>query len=640
MKKIYLLLLLTASLANAQVNVFDDQLTQISEGEMKAHSGKVLPLQPLSAADYHARFIRCEWTADPAVRYIAGKICTYFVPLNVGFNSIRFDLSDSLTVDSVNYHSLPLTFTHIGGLLNIPLPGVVPPNVVDSIDVYYQGIPPATGFGSFALDTHALGAPVMWTLSQPYGASDWWPCKDALGDKADSIDVIITTPTVYRGVSNGLLASTTVAGPDKIYHWKHRYPIATYLICFAISNYAEFTVNVPYSTSNVPILNDVYQEDSALAAASMGNVVLAMQVYDTLFGLYPFDAERYGHVQCNFGGGMEHQTTTFIGNYGYELLAHELAHHWFGDKVTCGSWQDIWLNEGFATYLSGLTYEHLFGGIYWKPFKQIRINDVTSQPDGSVWCDDTTLVSRIFDNRLTYAKGAMILNQLRWVIGDSAFFAAINNYLTDPAFAYRFARTSDLQAHFEASSGQNLTWYFNDWFYAQGFPSYQLSWQQNGNSVSVTVNQTQSHVSVPFFALPIPIEFKDQTNDTIIRFNHTFSGQTFTVNLPFTVDSVKFDPELWIISANDLSSSIDENELSQQVSVVPNPAHDHIQISFVKEFEELTIELADVTGRVLKTISASHLRQLQLDVTDLAKGVYFIRLNSGKMSAVKKIVID
>jgi aminopeptidase N len=639
MNRLLLISMLFSSTLGAQVGPLSVQrLTELGGAEMKAHSGYKL-VQPLSISDYHARFLRCEWKADPAVRYLTGKVCTWFVPLTLGFTTIRFDLSDSLTVDSVKYHALPLSFTHTGDLLSISLPAVVPPNTVDSIEVYYQGIPPSTGFNSFALDTHNL-APVLWTLSEPYGAKDWWPCRNGLTDKADSLEVIITTPLAYKGVSNGLLVSETVSGTDKIFRWKHRYPIASYLVCMAISNYARFTVNVPYSTSNVPILNYVYPEDSALAAASMVNLVPVMQVYDTLFGLYPFDSERYGHVQCDFGGGMEHQTTTFIGNYSFELLAHELAHHWFGDKVTCGSWEDIWLNEGFATYLSGLSYEHLFGGIYWKPFKQIRINHVTSQPDGSVWCDDTTLVSRIFDTRLSYAKGAMILHQLRWVIGDSAFFAGVNNYLDDPSFAYRFARTNDLKSHLEASSGQNLTWYFNDWFYGQGYPMYTINWGQSGSTVSITLNQTQSHPSVPFFELPVPIEFKDQNNDTIITFNHTFSGETFTFNLPFTVDSVIFDPELWLISANTMLSSADEHLTEQQISISPNPASDHLEILLTVTVEDLHLQICDVTGRVLKNISAENTRQLIVDLHDLSKGIYFLKFLSGRSAAVKKVVID
>jgi aminopeptidase N len=363
-------------------------------------------------------------------------------------------------------------------------------------------------------------------------------------------------------------------------------------------------------------------------------------LYDTLFGVYPFSDEKYGHAEFGWGGGMEHQTMTFVTAFDHELIAHELGHHWFGDKVTCASWRDIWLNEGFATYLTGLTYEHMFGGIYWPIYKSLKLNSITSAPGGSVWCSDTTDVNRLFDGRLTYDKGAGILHQLRWVIGDSAFFSAIRNYLNDPALSYGFAHTSDLKAHFEASSGQNLTWYFNDWFTGEGFPTYQISWGRSGNTVSLTVNQTQSDPSVPFFELPLPIEFKDATHDTIVRLSNTFSGQTFSVTLPFTVDSVKLDPELWLITNYNTVNSVYENELAKQVSVFPNPAHDKVQVVFARPFANMSLKLVDISGKTVKEASANGMKNISIDLGGIAKGNYILRLSSDKLIANKKVIIQ
>jgi aminopeptidase N len=622
----------------------DKHFQDIVFSERKANAGKIMPAPLNTINDYDIKYHRCQWKVDPSVLYISGKITTYFKPLVSNFDSIRFNLSDSLTVDSVKYHGGQLTFNHSSGIITAYLPAVIPMNTLDSVSVSYQGIPDSTGFGSFGVGTHDTinHIPMMWTLSEPYGASDWWPCKDDLTDKADSVDVIVTTPNGNKVASNGVLVSVTPSGPDKIFRWKHRYPIATYLICFATTKYAEYTHNVPFGATNTLVQNFIYPEDSAIAAAQTQGIIPVMQLYDTLFGVYPFSDEKYGHAEFGWGGGMEHQTMTFVGAGGFYhlLLAHELAHHWFGDKVTCANWADIWLNEGFAVFLTGITYEHMFNGQWWMIFKKNLINDITSKPDGSVWCNDTTSVSRIFDSRLTYNKGAMILHQLRWVIGDSAFFSALDNYLNDPNLSYGFAHTADLKAHFEASSGQSLTWYFNDWFTGEGFPSYQINWNQTGNTVNLTVNQTQSHSSVSFFELPLPIEFKGASQDTIIRLDNTFSGQTFSVTIPFTVNSIKLDTALWLISANNTVTSVNKNELTQQVSIFPNPVKDKLQITFASPFESMSLKLTDLAGKTLKEISACGMRNITIDISGYAKGAYLLQFHSGKGTATRKIIIQ
>lgn len=650
MRRIFSIYILFFSLfAHAQLVPFSEKDQEaIARSEMHAHVG--LPAEASAKAgklnqstlytinNYDIKYHRCVWNIDPAVRFIKGEITTYFKPSTAALDSIHFNMSDSLTADSVKYHNSKLTFSHGGDILAIAIPSVIAINTLDSVSVFYKGVPTSTGFGSFIQDTHS-GTPVIWTLSEPYGASDWWPCKNSLTDKADSIDVIVTTPKAYRAAGNGLLVSETLSGTNKIYHWKSRYPIATYLICTAVTNYVQYSHNVPFGANNLPVLNYVYPEDSAAAALQTPDIVPVMQLYDTLFGIYPFKDEKYGHAQFGWGGGMEHQTMTFITSFGHELIAHELGHHWFGDKVTCASWRDIWLNEGFATYLSGLTYEHMFNGYWWMNFKRGRINNVTSQPGGSVWCDDTTSVGRIFDSRLSYAKGGMILHQLRWVIGDSAFFAAIRNYLNDPKHAYGFAHTSDLQSHFEVSSGQNLAWYFNDWFTGQGFPSYQLKWDQRNDTINLIVIQTQSHASVPFFELPLPIEFKNQTHDTIVRISNTFSGQSFSIKIPFPVDSVKIDPMLWLITANNTVTSVKENQLPQ-FSVFPNPAHNKLYVTLSKAVDHLKVKITDVSGRTIKEISANGLKELEINTDGVAGGFYFIQFVSGNNVSCQKIIVQ
>lgn len=610
----------------------DKEFMQIANGERDAHLGKLNRKAVATNNNFDVKYYNCHWNIDPNILYISGNVTSYFVVNQVAFDSINFDMSAALGVDSVKYHQTQLSYSRNGDVLTLNLPAIIPINNLDSITIYYHGIPPTTGFGSFIKNSHA-SQPIIWTLSEPYGASDWWPCKNGLTDKADSIDIYIQTPSTYRAASNGKLVEEIATGSDVIYHWKHRYPIATYLICASVTNYARYSNFVPFGNDTVEVLNYVYPEDSASAVSQTLDIVPVMQLYDTLFGIYPFKNEKYGHAQFGWGGGMEHQTMTFVGGFGHELIAHELAHHWFGDKVTCASWRDIWLNEGFATYLSALTYEHMFNQQYWIPFKSQRLSSILSQPGGSVWCSDTTSVNRIFDSRLTYSKGAMILHQLRWIIGDSAFFAAINNYLADVSCAYGFATTDLLKSHFEASCGQSLTWYFDDWFTGEGYPSYQINASQTGAVTNVTINQTQSTNTVSYFEMPVALKFKNNSQDTTIIFNNTFSGQNYVVNIPFIYDSIIFDPGLWLIATNTISTSIKEIPDTSKLFIYPNPTNDILNISGLPEnFTEIT--LTDIIGNTILNLKNTN----KINLSGLSNAVYFLKVKYLNGERVFKIV--
>ena len=608
-------------------------LRSIAESESKIHSCRNAPpeIQAVNNADFV--FQRCEWNVDPAINFIEGKITTHFIPAS-SISTIEFDLSVVLTVDSIVFHGNQLLFSHAFNIVNATFPSALPASLVDSVAVYYHGVPD-TSIGGFNLDVHGVAnTPVMWTLSEPYGAMNWWPCKQNLADKIDSIDIIVTTYMWYNVASNGLLVRDEDFAVHHAITWKHRYPIAAYLVCFAVSDYVVYSDFVPYNNDTVEVVNYIYPEDLAWAMSATPDVIPQMQLFDTLFGVYPFANEKYGHTQCGIGGGMEHQTMTFLGGFWYELFAHELAHHWFGDKVTCATWEDIWLNEGFATYLSGLCYEHYAFMQYWKPWLGAEISYITSLPDGSVFVDDTTVASRIFDPRLSYAKGAMVLHTLRWVIGDSAWYAGVNNYLNDPLLAYGFATTDDFKLHLEQSSGQNLSWYFADWYYGEGFPSYTCVWSQDtADVVTVTVTQAQSDPSVPFYELPIPLYFKNGTQDTLLRVNHTVSGQTFTIPLGFAADSLFFDPDLWIISANNVVNNVPESPLPASFEIFPNPVGD--QLTLQSPIRGIcTVKIYDMLGKLVlaSAVTTNSSGIGTLDVSQLNSGNYIIAIEQeGKL---------
>src|SRR5690606_862717 len=276
-----------------------------------------------------------------------------------------------------------------------------------------------------------------------------------------------------------------------------------------------------------------------------------MDLYESLFGTYPFANEKYGHAQCNITGGMEHTTVSIMGNFDRNLVAHVLGHQWFGDKVTCGTWSDIWLNEGFATYLSGLVIENLDGNYNFINWKAQRIISITSAPDGTVYVPEAELnsVGRIFSSRLSYNKGAMVVHMLRYIMGDEDFYQGLRNYLNDEDLAFGYATTPDLQTHLEAVSGMDLTGFFNDWIYSQGYPVYDVTTHDiGGGQVQITISQDQTSSMVDFFEMPVKIRLLSADGETFdVKLNHTFSGQQFVVDVPFTVAGFEFDPERDII---------------------------------------------------------------------------------------------
>ena len=584
------------------------------------------------SSNYNVHYYRLELNVDPAVRYISGSVTTYFSSVENDLSVVAFDVSDSLVVSSVQYHGgATLGFSQFDNVLTIALPTTLNSGQLDSVTIMYSGVPFDSGFGSFVQSTHN-DVPIIWTLSEPYGASDWWVCKQSLEDKADSIDVIVTTPAAYRVASNGVLVSEVTNGQNITAHWQHRYPIATYLVAFAVTNYAVYTEQVGFLGGyELPVVNYVYPENLSNAQLFTPMLANMLRLYDSLTIPYPFLDEKYGHAQFGWGGGMEHQTMGFMTNFSFDLMAHELAHQWFGDKVTCGSWQDIWLNEGFATYFNALCYQYIEGQQqYWTGWSKGTIANVVSQPNGAVFVDDTTNINRLFSGRLTYRKGALLLHMLRWKLGDEAFFGALRNYLNAPETAYNFARTDNLKHHLEMASGQDLTQFFDQWLYGQGHPSYQIYWQQAANNdLSLTVNQTQSDASVSFFAMPLPIRFWGNGADTTVVVEHLFSGQTFGISLPFAVDSLQFDPQSWILCSNNTLTNGAvgiENETTEAVfKVYPNPASKQLYLQWSSPNQiypnTTEIKLYNASGECVRQLKTAA-NAANIEVQQLRAGIY------------------
>lgn len=625
--------------AKAQVKEVLRELKQHARMEQKAAQLKMQALaapQTFSKAssNFDIHFFGFNWFIDPAVRYISGSAKIGFT-ITQRTNIITLDLMDELRIDSILFRTSKISsYRPFDNTVIVNLSTFLDPGSKAEIEIFYKGVPPVSGgpFNSFVNSTHA-GVPVMWTLSEPYGSRDWFPCKNGLNDKADSLDISITTPEAYTSSANGVFENEVLAGGFRTRSWKHRYPIATYLIAIAATNYQILQDQVQLGSTLLPLTDYAYPENVSVFTAAASLTKRVMQLLHNDFSPYPYLKEKYGHTQFGFGGGMEHQTNSFMGSMSETLIVHEAAHQWFGNKITCGSWRDIWLNEGYAVFCVNYNVEKNYPEQTLLNLYRAQINNITSRPNGSVYVDDTTSVSRIFDSRLTYNKGGWVLQMLRWKMGDSAFFRATRNYINDPQLlASGYAKTPDLKKHFEQESKMDLSEFFKDWVYGQGFPSYQLEWASAGeNWIQTNLSQVTSDTSVSFFEMPVPIRFKNAKRDTTLVIQHTKNAQIDLFNIGFIPDSAFIDPKFKLISAN---NKVIRNQIlpgSDNVVVFPNPITNQFSVLLKNMTEgELNLSLYNSLGELVwrRRIGSFKGEDLIIVPSDyLPKGSYWLKVN-------------
>lgn len=637
--------------SQAQLSAFVPDHHWIADQEMKSALGSLAVQQ--SSADFSnasnnfdITYLDCKWTVDPAVRFIHGDVTIQF-RLTEKTDAVTLDLSNQLQTDSILVNGIRVVQNPrpLNNSCVISLGKMMDAGSIVTTEIFYKGIPPVgTPINAFSNSAHA-GIPVMWTLSEPYGGRDWWPCKNGLKDKADSIDIHITTPITYRSSANGLLAGEDSTATTRTTHWKHRYPIATYLVAFAVTNYRVIRDEVVLDNIRMPLMDHAYPERAAEFLTAAAITKRTLQLLNRTFGTYPFVKERYGHTQFGFGGGMEHQTNSFMQNMSESLIVHEAAHQWFGDKITCGSWKDIWLNEGFATYCTNLNTEKHYPVSTLMANYKVQLRQITLRSNGSVYVDDTTSVSRIFDSRLSYTKGGWVLRMLQWKLGDEVFFRAIRNYLNDPLLVYGYAKTADLKRHFEEASQQDLSGFFNDWVYGQGYPTYGLTWSGIGNTIQTVLSQTTSDPSVPFFEMPVPVRFKNNTRDTIIIIQHGKNQQVDLFRLGFKPDSAFIDPNLQLISGSNTVNKTDLLPNTANGTIYPNPVTgDQFRILLRGMGKgKLQMGLYDMQGKRIweKTDDQFTGEDLiEINKGNLPKGIYQLWIRTeGEKGFVKRIIL-
>jgi aminopeptidase N len=600
----------------------------------RALSFNVLKETELSDTSFKLTHVSARWNLDPALRFIEGIIEYSVISKTNQLSLIRLNCSDSLRIDSIIGNNIKL-FNQSNHVLSISLNNPINKSDITLFKIFYKGVPPQSGFGSFVNDTHN-NVPVMWTISQPYGSADWWPSPGSLDLKMDSMDVELSVPIGNIGLSNGSLLYKQTVGNNLITRFKHRYPIAPYLVAVAATNYTINRDSVYVQNRYTPIITYAYPEDSIYYNQQSKKNKEHLQLFNSLFTEYPFKTEQYAHAQIGFGGGMEHQTISFEGYLGEELLAHELAHQWFGDKVTCKSWNDIWLNEGFATYCEDLIYEKTNRKNLNISIRKSRVKNIITETGGKTFVEDISDYKRIFNYRLTYNKGGMILHMLRNTIGDSAFFKGIRNYLNDPKLQYNYANTNDLKKHFEFTYQQDLNYFFNQWLYGEGFPMFNLKWKQQNDSLKLNIVQQSSLLNQDIFRLKLPLGLVLLNGDTLIKEVVINVLSMDTVFLEKNqIKDILIDPFYEIISGFNAVNKPEYNFNDNLLHSYPNPVKNQ---DWVIEYQNptdkiISVNFFDYNGKQVYTINAkdySFESLNQLSLQSLASGLYLVEIITTK----------
>ncbi len=590
-------------------------------------------------------------------KLLIGNVTVNFKSTNDGLQSFFLDLVNGMHVDSVLMNNNKLTFTHSNNIIEITLPQVMNTGDSNSVNVYYNGNPEsAGGFGSFVFDTHGSNNdPIIWSLSEPYGSKDWFPCKDTPGDKVDSSDVWVTCDNFYTVASNGTLESAENVGGNLVqFKWKNHYPIAQYLISIAMTNYFIYNNQFEYVPGEIMELTHfIFPETwSTNVKNSLDNTVDMLSVFSDKFGLYPFITEKYGHAQFGWGGGMEHQTLTSIVSFGESIVSHELAHQWFGDAITCKDWHHIWLNEGFATYSEAVYDEVAHGFNVYKNDIQSEMNSAKTA-NGSIWVQDISSVGQIFNGARSYAKGAVVLHMLRGILGTDTFFNVLKAYVADSTLAYGVATTEDFQRVAQSVSRKNLDYFFSEWIYGENYPVYSYDWGYSpigsGNyNVWVTISQSQN-TTPAYFTMPIQLKIRAGGADTTVTAFNNKMSQTFNFTVSGQPINITLDPDNWILK--DISSIT--NVSGDDVSPIefnlfqnyPNPFNPSTRIKFqIPKSAKTNLSVYDMLGNKVATLineeKPAGKYSIEFKPTkNLPSGVYIYKLQSENFSQSRKMIL-
>jgi aminopeptidase N len=599
----------------------------------------------------------------------------------ISINGTRVSITPQPTADEKLIIPLPSNLQTPGN--NIILRIAFHKDTLVNLGIYFY--PKGLFVGMLHGDSVVVDQDLAYTMSEPIDAHYWMPCNDQPYEKAES-EISIIVPNGVEAASNGTLTSKQSYTPaSTIWNWKSDKPIATYLMVADASTFVHWSethqrTQTPGDTVHLDYYawpSDYYQDsitDGSWYNARYflsRNTSAIMTNLESRYGGFPF--VKYGQVpvQPFNEGGMEHQTLTTISRSWLrgddEGIAHEMSHQWFGDKTTCETFKDIWLNEGFATFSEAIWGEGQGGNDFYMYI-------IRAKADGYFNGDNTNAAydppaNNVFNYATTYCKGACILHMLRRMVGDSMFFGALRDYSN--AFAFTTANTAQFRDYAGQRLGMDLNEYIDQWIFGALHPVYDIKWAQNANhTLFVRINQVQTvrdHFTMPlhFFA------YHGTVKDTL-SFSNNQRSQAFLQDLNYTIDSLGFDDDafplcIYFGASGDSSYSFDANltqlyhqtVLSHRILPLPyapqlavhSTSASNAEFSVYTSREELScrfsttkqtgmIELYNSIGMKIQEIAILAGESLKnLNISQLSSGVYFVRFTSGAVNAIQSVNI-
>ena len=590
------------------------------------------PLYEKWLSAYDVKGYDLNLTVSNTETWIGGEVAILVEAVR-DLDTLVLELQDALTVSGVNLDNNPLPFEHKDDAVYIALDHIYKKGELVRVHILYEGDAGQNRgfFAGITSDTdHGYGFDVTYTLSEPHNARDWFPVKQVLEDKIDSVTFRIRCDKELLAGSNGVLTSIEGAGDDHILTWKTAYPMAYYLISFAVADYRDFSFYAPLSREGDSVLvqNYIYDSDQVFEEweeqiRMTGPMITSMS---KLLVDYPFALEKYGHSMAPMGGGMEHQTMTTLQDFNFYLVAHELAHQWFGDYITCGNWQDVWINEGFASYFEYVAAQELLGQDAADDWMDNAMSIALRETSGSVYVpgDRVTDTYRLFDYGLSYKKGATLLHMIRFILDDDElFFTVIRTYLQE--YGNSLARGEDFQAVLESESGMDFSCFFEQWYYGEGYPRFTVYWDQQGDSLKIESEQTASAFSVtPLFQVPFELEIRMEGGaHQRVRLMQTDHLGVYTIPVEGLVQDVVFDPDNHLLKT---SSVIQELPSRRAFRYGPNPVTRELFIQFPNAGSIDEVRITSMSGQeVLKQSDMGN--PATMDLSSLADGQYLLELS-------------
>jgi aminopeptidase N len=605
--------------------------------------------------------------------YLEGEVRVRLVPtadldrIVLDFTTTNAAPRQGMATNSVEIDGVPRSFVHDADSLAIELPTTITPADTVEVEVVFEGAPvrpEGVGFGwtrRFLRGTDFVPdpeQPILCTLSEPSGARTWWPCHDHPFDNAT---VTLTTigPAEFTLAAPGrMTADEDLGGGLRRQVADMTTPIPAYLVSVVLTDQVTWSEEVTVdhllpdgSITQLQMPIDYYAPLALKPDAefSWANTDTMISSFADLFGPYPYADIKYGMALFVFGGAMEHATMSSMGDYtvtqqiaenfpgprNETIVAHELAHQWFGDAVHPGRWGDIWLNEGFARYCEVLWLEEFYGGEY-----------------GRIWLDRiwrTSFPGPLQDpdnlfSATVYNKGAWVLWQLRQVMGRDALHEAMRNYVMDLQLRFGPVFIVDFQQHCEAVYGAPLDWFFTPWLTWEGRPGLEVDWTPTATGVRMTVDQPADRV----YRLPLPVRvwFEDGTStDEIVWIGESGPADSFDITGDVPAAVLLVDPDRdWLLDLD-----VPQPRGVQLVSISPNPFNPLTTVTFVaREKARVRIEIFDVRGRKVRTLVdrdfaiGSH--PIDWIGTDdegqgVGSGVYLVRLQAAGESETRKVTL-